>query len=357
MIEPASSVLTINKNIPVQLGLLTRGKQLIHDFCNQTWVVMLCRYLSPFRYQRENAEKILRVRNLILQNPITADSVSIVGGDSLKQLEGCIQEGVFLVRKEPQTQFSITLEDSVEAAFRLKKKSNGSGIAILNMANRWQMGGVYGNPFCQGSQEEALFRTSNLSSSLSSKEFHKTFQKMRASGGFTEKEPSHHIPYFGAVVSKDITFSSENQERLFTVISAAAPDMRKWSDEYASLSQGNCWEGVMTAKIQAIFEAAIRAGATKLVLGAFGCGCFANDPKKVASLFEKILNTTRYQGCFSEIVFAIKGSVDSPAYRAFQDVFVVQNQVSNQQTQKTQNSAEVAHPIPTINHGTFEDID
>lgn len=77
----------------------------------------------------------------------------------------------------------------------------------------------------------------------------------------------------------------------------------------------------MTAKIQAIFEAAIRNGATKLVLGAFGCGCFVNDPWKVASLFKKIMDEKRYQGQFSQIVFAIKDSPSSPTYQAFQGVF------------------------------------
>lgn len=318
MVEAISSDNTIEKNIPVKLGLLTWGKQLVHDFCSQTWVVKLCRYFSPFHYQRENAEKILQLRDLIL-TPVGA--VSIVGGDALLQLKNCICEQVNPTKTALPLRLSVTLEDSLEAAFRLKEELGSEKIAILNMANRWQVGGVYRNPFCRGSQEEALFRASNLFCSLSSSELGKKFGKMRVDGGFTTKKTSHHIPYFGAVVSEEVTFSRKNQRQQFSVISAAAPDMRKGSDESTALRQENCWEKVMTAKIQAIFEAAIRNGATKLVLGAFGCGCFVNDPWKVASLFKKIMDEKRYQGQFSQIVFAIKDSPSSPTYQAFQGVF------------------------------------
>lgn len=319
MIEGPGRADLIQDNIPVRLGLLTRGKQLIHDFCSQVWVVKLCRYLSPFRYQRENAEKILRIRDMFL-NPV--GRVSIIGGDTLTKLQN--QTRVLLpAGTEERVKISVTLEDSVTAAFQLKEEEDGVDVAILNMANRWQLGGVAGNPFCRGSQEEALFRASDLRASLSSEQCHEAFAT--AVGQVKDSHSLHHIPYFGAVLSEHVSFIHRNKSQDFTVISAAAPDMRKGSDEYARLMQGDgkCWEEVMKAKIQAIFEAAIQSGAKKLVLGAFGCGCFANDPKKVASLFKEVIGDARYKGRFSEIVFAIKGSVDDKVYRTFKKEFGV----------------------------------
>jgi len=39
------------------------------------------------------------------------------------------------------------------------------------------------------------------------------------------------------------------------------------------------------------------------VLGAFGCGAFANPPKHVAEIFRKVIK--EFDGYFAEIVFAI----------------------------------------------------
>lgn len=56
-----------------------------------------------------------------------------------------------------------------------------------------------------------------------------------------------------------------------------------------------------------------------LILGAFGCGSFGNDPKDVAKIFKKVLIREKYSNYFKGIEFAIAGNKQS--YDAFNKVF------------------------------------
>jgi len=66
-----------------------------------------------------------------------------------------------------------------------------------------------------------------------------------------------------------------------------------------------------------ILRVAVSTGHRRLVLGAWGCGVFENNPTKVATIFQKILQ--EYEGHFSEVVFAILGSDET--YQPFLKVF------------------------------------
>ena len=62
-------------------------------------------------------------------------------------------------------------------------------------------------------------------------------------------------------------------------------------------------------------------GYRTLVLGAWGCGAFRNDPQRTANDFRKAIESD-FRGAFSDIVFAITDS--SPERRhlgPFRDVF------------------------------------
>lgn len=59
------------------------------------------------------------------------------------------------------------------------------------------------------------------------------------------------------------------------------------------------------AKIRTIFRIGIDHGHDALVLSAFGCGAFRNDPFVVASLFVEVLHEPEFEHSFRKIVFAI----------------------------------------------------
>ncbi|MGK7923406.1 MAG: TIGR02452 family protein [Trichodesmium sp.] len=59
-----------------------------------------------------------------------------------------------------------------------------------------------------------------------------------------------------------------------------------------------------------------------LLLGAWGCGVFRNDPKQVADIFGNWLTTPEFSGYFSRVVFAIyEKSQTKIALPAFQNRF------------------------------------
>lgn len=65
----------------------------------------------------------------------------------------------------------------------------------------------------------------------------------------------------------------------------------------------------MYQRTEKVLAIAHRKGYKNLVLGAWGCGVFQNEPEDIAKIFYELL-TTKFENCFEEIVFAIKTNQD-----------------------------------------------
>lgn len=75
--------------------------------------------------------------------------------------------------------------------------------------------------------------------------------------------------------------------------------------------------------IRTILRIAYNNGQRRLVLGAFGCGAFANPPGHMARLFKQVFEEPEFKGVFREIHFAIIEDHNSKGqnYHAFKEVF------------------------------------
>jgi uncharacterized protein (TIGR02452 family) len=60
----------------------------------------------------------------------------------------------------------------------------------------------------------------------------------------------------------------------------------------------------MKQRIDRVRDSARSYGYTALVLGAWGCGAFGNDPHAIAGFFKEALTST-FAESFSDVVFAI----------------------------------------------------
>jgi len=78
-------------------------------------------------------------------------------------------------------------------------------------------------------------------------------------------------------------------------------------------------EEIMKRRIRKVLAISLEYGHRSIVLGAWGCGVFRNDPKDVARYFREILETS-YENKFEKIVFAIYGR-DERFINPFYDEF------------------------------------
>ena len=83
------------------------------------------------------------------------------------------------------------------------------------------------------------------------------------------------------------------------IISCAAHNQKAYKVEYEKLKKINY------NKIKAIIQCAVENNVDILILGAFGCGAFANDPKLVSKTFKTILIDEGYYKYFQNVHFAI----------------------------------------------------
>jgi uncharacterized protein (TIGR02452 family) len=91
-----------------------------------------------------------------------------------------------------------------------------------------------------------------------------------------------------------------------------------WSAAVKNFDHKNESEIVITKnKIRLILNVAIEYEYKTIILGAFGCGAYHNDPKVIASYFKEIIFNENYINCFDNIIFAILGK----NYQIFEDIF------------------------------------
>jgi uncharacterized protein (TIGR02452 family) len=78
---------------------------------------------------------------------------------------------------------------------------------------------------------------------------------------------------------------------------------------------------VMHERIERVLAVAALHGHEVLVLGAWGCGVFRNDPKQIAELFQIAL-AGRFRGAFTHVVFAVlDSSGEKQSLGPFEQVF------------------------------------
>ena len=210
-----------------------------------------------------------------------------------------------------ETVITVTDETTAEAARRLESPS--AMTAMLNFASAKRPGGGYINGAV--AQEEAVCRCSGLYECLLTKP---GFYKVAAGedGFYTD-----HM-----IWSPDVPFFRDDNHQLLSspyycsVITAAAPNVSALSKFGPRHSQVRQALQIRVGKALALAE---KEEVDTLILGAWGCGVFGNDPDVVADVFAAWLETPRFKGVFEQVVFAIPsfGKPNEPNLVAFQKRF------------------------------------
>ncbi|KIF05772.1 hypothetical protein PL81_11285 [Streptomyces sp. RSD-27] len=200
------------------------------------------------------------------------------------------------VRGSLPTAFEVTGESSTVAARRLAGESGRGAVAVLNFASARNPGGGY----VRGAkaQEEALCRASALYETLL--EAPEYYEVHRAGKSTFYTDRVIHSP--GVPVFRDDR--GELLETPFRVgfLTSPAPNagtIRRQEPERALEIPA-----ALARRARRVLEVAALHGYRQLVLGAWGCGVFRNDPEEVAQAFRRPL-TGRFTGTFDRVVFAV----------------------------------------------------
>ncbi|WP_256107698.1 TIGR02452 family protein [Streptomyces sp. ODS05-4] len=210
--------------------------------------------------------------------------------------------------------FTVTGESSVQAARRLAATAPDP-VAVLNFASARNPGGGYLNG--AQAQEETLCRASALHATL-----------LRAPE-FYAHHRAHPDPFYSdrVIHSPGVPVFRDHRDELlarpFTVgfLTSPAPNagvIRRQSPQRAALIPA-----ALAARAARVLQTAAACGYRRLVLGAWGCGVFRNDPAQVADAFRALLTGSGpFAGHFDETVFAVLDRTrDRSALAAFQTAF------------------------------------
>jgi len=187
---------------------------------------------------------------------------------------------------------------------------------VLNFASAKNPGGGFQNG--ARAQEESLARSSALYACIEGREMYSLHR------GLSD------CMYTDAMIwSPDVIVVRDDESGVFldkpwfaSFLTAPAPNAKVVLDR--DPSRKDEVTTVMRARVTRSLEVAAAHGCTHLVLGAWGCGVFGNDPTIVADAYRRDLidADAKFRGVFEEVVFAVLDwSEDRHFIRPFVDAF------------------------------------
>jgi uncharacterized protein (TIGR02452 family) len=210
------------------------------------------------------------------------------------------------------TVIEVVNETTLEGVHRLLAGGHGP-VAALNFASAKNPGGGFLNG--SQAQEESLARSTALYASLlRAPEY---YQRHRALSSMMYSDAMILSPHCPIIRSDNGELLSEPE--LATFITAAAPNAgaaaRNRPEELEQIPD------VLRRRSEGVLAVAASEGYSSLVLGAWGCGVFRNDPAMVAGIFADHLRGF-WAGRFRHIVFSVfDTSAGQETYNTFSRTF------------------------------------
>ena len=197
------------------------------------------------------------------------------------------------------TTFEVVNETTLAGIARLVSSGKGN-VAALNFASAKNPGGGFLNG--SQAQEESLARSSALHASLlCAWEF---YERHRASPSLLYSDAMILSP--GCPIFRDDSGTLLEEPHPATFITSAAPNAGAAAtnrpQELAKIPE------VFDRRCEYVLALAASQGYKNLVLGAWGCGVFRNDPEIVAKGFAAHLRGGSWFGRFDHVVFSVLDS-------------------------------------------------
>lgn len=246
---------------------------------------------------------------ILKKKSYTAPSGKIV--DISAALDGAVK-GTILYHDQPtlpqltcEVRVEVTNETTAAAGARLV--AEGKDVVVLNFASARNQGGG----FLAGAiaQEEDLCRASGLYVCLKSKPIFYNENILKEDALYTDNVIySPNVPFirdvYGLFLEDSFTLS---------VISAPAPNVRAMTEPDDKIIYNTTRN-----RARKILGIATKHGHKNIVLGAWGCGAFGNDPRMVANIFMELLKEIPV---FEHVCFAVYDTREPPVlYETFKEV-------------------------------------
>lgn len=208
------------------------------------------------------------------------------------------------------TKITVREESTIDAIHRNRNDMN---LGILNFASARHAGGGFLNGAM--AQEECLAYCSDLYDTQTcdiGQEYYKNNSTVK-----------HHSYYNGMMMTENCFFRDSNFKLVKNptscmVITAPAVNMgqvRKFNEPEKSAKQ------TMKNRMRNILYLFIFHGCTNIVLGAFGCGVFQNDPNDIAKYWYELLIEEDLKKYFEQITFSILNSRSGDNITPFKKYF------------------------------------
>lgn len=218
--------------------------------------------------------------------------------------------------KSGDCKITVTQERTFESARNLKSEYPAARIGVLNFASARNVGG--GVVRGAEAQEECLCRCSTLYPCLDTDYlFENYYQMHRSLKPLTYTDACIYTPDI-MVIKTDTTYPEsmpENEWYSVDVLTCPAPNVSTIRIPDKELFEIHKRRG------SHIISIAVANNIDVLVLGAFGCGAFRNNPEIVAKAYKEIL--PQFTGYFKEIRFAVYCSPKNPKnYDTFRSIIL-----------------------------------
>lgn len=190
-------------------------------------------------------------------------------------------------------------------------RSGSTSLGVLVFASAYHPGGG----FLKGSmaQEEAIAYCSNL-----------YVQQTTAEGNrfYKDGNSCKTKAYTNNMIYSEVAFFRKSSfdfapPKVVDVITSAAINKGAMMKNGESISSAN---DIMKNRMRYILELFAEKGTKELILGAFGCGVFKNDPKDIARIWKELLLEDGYGAPFDKITFSVLEDRNQ-SYKTFVNVF------------------------------------
>lgn len=231
--------------------------------------------------------------------------------------------------------YSLAIKRYSDCSYMFNKKSKP--ILVLNLANPVNPGGGVH----RGSKaQEDLCRKSSLLLSLESAKASAYYKYNKSLNTYMGSDAGMITPQVEII--KDENGNLLNESVIVSVMTCSAPMLREGMEGLTDQE----YQDMVYGRITGMLKVATYLGYEVLILGAFGCGAFANDAHVVSNLFYKALKEFDYDGMkakdfFRRIDFAVLSrSADQYNYKEFARNF--------NDFYREENAAEVAYTLEEI---------